>query len=319
MNDVLLTLAGMNLTIYGAGAALAMLVLFVFTAVFCRCRKISFGAVLRFAVLALPLCFVLSRLVFVLANLSYYCVTLSNPSLMLRFWDGGFSATGALAGVLLSAFLAEKWTRQPHGALLDAALWATLPALMVERLFESFTSLGLGRTISYDWLNFLGVDDGWGDLVHPVFRYEIAAALIIFLAVTVWLRLRRAPLRRGDVSLVILALLGSTQTVLESLRADGHMIIFHFIRVQQILFLTCAVVVLIILTCRLARAGGIKKSQHLLLWLVVAACIGMGIFMEFRVDRGPNKLLYYSVLSLCVGLIAALALIFRRKAEKLTA
>lgn len=318
MNDTLFTLFGLPVTTFGAGMALALLVFLAAMYLACRKQGLGYGATIRYAVLALPLCFVLSRLVFLLANISYYCITLENSALMLRFWDGGYSVTGALMGLLLAAFLAEKWLRQPHGKLLDAAAWATLPALAVERLFESTTSMGLGRSISYDFLMFLGVDDGYGDVVHPVYRYEIVLALVILAAVTVWISLRKKPLKSGDLCLTILALLGSSQTVMESLRADGHMIVFHFVRVQQILFLAAAVIVLGICSFRLAKAGGIKKSQQLLLWLVVVVCIGLGILMEFRVDRGSLKLLYYAVLSLCVGVIAALALICRSRAEKLS-
>ncbi len=38
--------------------------------------------------------------------------------------------------------------------------------------------------------------------------------------------------------------------------------------------------------------------------------------MEFLVDRGPDKLLYYSVMSLCVAVIAVLALICRKGSLK---
>lgn len=317
MNDALFTLGNVPVTPFGAGMALALLVFLAAAYLACARQKTGYGVFIRYAVLALPLCFILSRLVFVLANITYYCVTLSNPALALRFWDGGYSMTGALAGLLLAAFLAGKWTRQSCGKLLDAAAWAALPALCVERLFESFTTMGLGRPFTYEWMQFLGVDDGYGELVHPVYRYEIAAALIILLAVSLWLLRRKQPVKPGDACLVILTLLGSTQVIMESLRADGHMIVFHFVRVQQVLSLACAVVILGIFARRLHKLGGIKKSQQLLLWLVVAVCIGLGIFMEFRVDRGSLKMLYYAVLTLCMGTIAALALALRCKAEKL--
>ena len=317
MNEVLFNLCGLPVTTFGAGMALALAVFLAGMYLACRYQCMGYNVLVRYAVLALPLCFVLSRLVFAAANASYYFVTLSNPALALRFWDGGYSATGALLGLLLAAFLAEKRTRQPHGKLMDAAAWAALPALMVERAFESVTNLGMGRPVSYEWLMFLGMDDGTGELVHPVYRYEILMAGLILVCVTVWVLRRKKPLPHGDLCLSILTLLGTTQTVMESLRADGHMIVFHFVRVQQVLFLAAAVIALGVFAHRLAKRGGMKKSQQLALWLVVGICIGMGIFMEFRVDRGSLKIVYYTVLSLCVGVIAALGLICRHKAEKL--
>lgn len=313
MENALLTVAGLPVTSFGAGVALSALVFLCAMGLALARQKLGYGVLVRYAVLALPLGFVLSRLFFVAANYAYYFIEMSNPLLTLYFWDGGYSASGALCGLLLAAPLCARWTKQSTGRLLDAAAWAALPALIVERLCEGLTDLGLGRTISYEALNFLGVDDGMGGLVHPVYRYEAVLAAVILLAVTAWVLLRRTAPRSGDVCLVILTLLGATQPIMESLRGDGHMIIFHFVRVQQILFLGCAVAALWIFASRC----GMKKSRQLLLGLVVVACIGVGILMEFRVDRGELKWLYYLVLSLCMAVIAGLALHLRRVAERL--
>jgi len=160
------------------------------------------------------------------------------------------------------------------------------------------------------------VDDGYGDLVHPVYRYEAAAALIVLVIMLIWLSKPRKSSSRGDAHLIALALLGAFQVLLESLRNDGHLVV-HFVRIQQVLSLVALVVVFAIFSIRLYRRGGMKKSHLLALWLVTIVCIGMGIFMEFRVDRGSLKLLYYGVMTLCMGLILLMALICRSKAEKL--
>ena len=66
-------------------------------------------------------------------------------------------------------------------------------------------------------------------------------------------------------------------------------------------------------TKRLAKKGT-KKSQIMLIWLVVIACVVLTVFMEFRIDRGSMKLLYYSVIALCMTAVCVLALRCRRKA-----
>ncbi|MBE5804444.1 MAG: hypothetical protein E7316_08030 [Clostridiales bacterium] len=323
MDATLFTLFGAPVTGYGACAALALLLGLIGCYAYLRLTGLKCGHFIRLAVLAVPLCWLMSRVVFVLANCTYYLTTLSNPVLALHFWDGGYSMTGAIIGFLLAGFLAEKWTRLPHGALMDATALAAPLALIVTRLAEGGTRLGLGRPVSYEWLMFLGVEDGYGDIVHPVYRYEAAAALIVLIIALIWLCKRRWSVRKGDACLVSLALLGAFQVVLESLRNDGHMIV-HFIRIQQILALVAMVVAFVVFSTRWGRSTRTKKRflrilKSLLLvlqWLVLIACIGLGIYMEFRVDRGSLKLVYYGVMTLCMATITGMALICRHRVEK---
>ncbi|MBQ8313123.1 MAG: prolipoprotein diacylglyceryl transferase [Clostridia bacterium] len=317
MSATLFTLFGVPVTGYGLGAAAALLLSLIACLFYARKTGLAYGAFIRLAVVAIPLCWLMSRLVYVLANCTYYLITLSNPVLALHFWDGGYSAAGAVMGLILAGFLAEKWSRLPHGSLMDAMAYGLPLGLVVIRTLEGGTNLGLGRTVTYEWLYFLGVEDGYGDLVHPVYRYEAATALIILAILSIWLCKRRWRVRKGDTCLVSLTLLGAFQVVLESLRNDGHMVV-HFVRIQQVLALVALVVAFAVFTTRLYRLGGMKKSHLLALWLVTIVCIGLGIFMEFRVDRGSLKLVYYAVMILCMALIATMALVSRRKAERLS-
>lgn len=317
MDATVFNLFGAPVTGYGLGLAGAMLLGLAGCYAYLRLTEKTYGQFIRLAVLALPLCWLCSRLVFVLANCTYYLVTLSNPVSALYFWDGGYSMTGAVLGFILAAFLAEKWTRLPHGSLMDAIALGAPLALCAARLLEGGTRLGLGRPVSYEWLMFLSVEDGYGDFVHPVYRYEAAAALIVLVIMLIWLSKRRYDVKRGDACLVTLTLLGAFQVLLESLRNDGHMVV-HFVRIQQVLSLVALVAAFAIFSGRLVRLGGMKKSLQLMLWLVMIACIGVGIYMEFRVDRGSLKLLYYIVMGLCMAVITLMALVCRRRAEQLT-
>lgn len=315
MSDTLLSLGGVTLTRFGLGTALALLAVLLGAACYARQTRMSYGAFIRLAVLAAPLSWLCARILYVLANCTYYLTTLSNPALALRFWDGGYSAAGAILGLWLAAFLAAQWTRLRPGQMLDAVSLGIPLGLMVERLFEAGTGMGMGRAISYDWLLFLGVDDGLGDLVHPLYRYEALAALVIFLILALWLWRTRFRLPAGDATLTLMTLLGTTQVVLESLRNDGHMVV-HFVRIQQVVYLLMALVSLLIWARRRKAKGNMKKSQQLWLWLIALACVGVGILMEFRVDRGSLKLLYYTVMTLCMAVIAAMTFRCRRMARQ---
>jgi len=314
--ETMLTMGDFFLTTFGLGMAAAMVVLALGMGLWNRRKPIGgYGALVRFMVLALPLGWLFSRMVYVLANITYYTTTLSNPVLALHFWDGGYSVTGGVMGVMLAAFLTEKWVKQPCGAIMDAAAFALPLALMVERVMETGTGLGLGRPIAYEWLLFMGVEDGMGDVVYPVLMYEAIAAFVVFMGVCLWQRRRSFGVRHGDTAWVSLTLLCACQVLMESLRNDGHMVV-HFVRIQQVVSLAVVVIAIAVFARRLVKLNGMKKSQQLALWLVVVACVGMGIFMEFRVDRGSLKLLYYAVMALCMTVLALMALKMRARAEK---
>lgn len=108
------------LTPYGLTAAGAMLLLLLLTGLSCRRKGIPYRTFITFGALSLPLAFLLSRLTFALSNIPLYVNTLSNPLLMLRFWDGGASLLGALLGVLLACWLTGRIRRESVGRLMDA-------------------------------------------------------------------------------------------------------------------------------------------------------------------------------------------------------
>ena len=309
--QTLFHLFGLPVTLYGAGMALSLLATFAVAAAYLRRTGAKADAALRMAVIAVPLAFVCSRLLYVLANITYYTVTLSNLTPALWFWDGGYSLVGAVIGVMLAAVIAGKLTGAP---LADAAGFAAPVGICIARLFEAGTGMGLGRPISYDWLLFMGIDDGMGDTVYPVFLIEAVVAVIVLVSVIIW-RSRAASVRRGDTALVSLTLLSAAQIVLESMRNDGHMVV-HFVRIQMVVSLIMLLAAEIVFSRRLIRLGGMKKSQQLVLWLVTVVCIGLAVFMEFRVDRGSNKLLYYAVMASCVAVITWMTLRCRSKAER---
>ena len=72
-----------------------------------------------------------------LAESTYYLTTLSNPALALRFWDGGYSLVGALLGMLLAAWAAEKLLRVPRRLLMDGLALALPAGILVCLLYTS--------------------------------------------------------------------------------------------------------------------------------------------------------------------------------------
>lgn len=311
MTETVFTLLGQPVTGFGLGMAGAMLLMLAVMGGWCHARKQDDGVFIRFAALAVPLTLLCSRVLFVLADCTYYLTTLSNPALALRFWDGGYSLMGAVLGFMLAAWLSEKIMRLPGKPLLDGAALALPLGILVERLCEPGTDMGLGKAIATPAFMFLGVEDPLtGEWVHPVFYYEAAVAGILFVVLLICAV--RGKKTAGSLLGIFTVLFAATQIFFECMRNDNHMVV-HFVPVQQVAELLMLLTVLGCWTKRLAQ-NGTKKSQIMLIWLVVITCVVLTVFMEFRIDRGSMKLLYYSVIALCMAVVSVLALRCRRKA-----
>ena len=311
MTETVFTLLGQPVTGFGLGMAGAMLLMLAVMGGWCHARKQDDGVFIRFAALAVPLTLLCSRVLFVLADCTYYLTTLSNPALALRFWDGGYSLMGAVLGFMLAAWLSEKIMRLPGKPLLDGAALALPLGILVERLCEPGTDMGLGKAIATPAFMFLGVEDPLtGEWVHPVFYYEAAVAGILFVVLLICAV--RGKKTAGNLLGIFTVLFAATQIFFECMRNDNHMVV-HFVPVQQVAELLMLLTVLGCWTKRMAKKGT-KKSQIMLIWLVVIACVALTVFMEFRIDRGSMKLLYYSVIALCMAVVSVLALRCRRKA-----
>lgn len=264
------------LTPYGLTAAGAMLLLLLLTGLSCRRKGIPYRTFITFGALSLPLAFLLSRLTFALSNIPLYVNTLSNPLLMLRFWDGGASLLGALLGVLLAGWLTGRIRRESVGRLMDAIAFGAPLAIAVERISEGCFDeiMGMGKGIETEWLAFLGNLTGGN---HPVFLYEAAAMVVLFMVVLLAQRKKHPD---GDTMALFLLLYGCVQVVLESLRNDSHMLLIHFVRVNQVGALVLAVAVIIRWTVTAVCGKTCTGKKAGLLWALIIISIGLGICME---------------------------------------
>lgn len=288
------------MTVYGLLCALAL----ALTLAAAR-KNTPFDVWIRLCVTAIPLALIGSRLLFGLTSLGMGDMT--NPLQILYAWDGGASMSGAFAGVTLAAFLVEKHCKVPHGILMDKLALGMPLALIVARLAEIPTGVGMGRQVDTAWLQWLGA---FTDGCHPVFIYEALWAVVIGIALLRYLRRDRHP---GDVLLTFMTLYGSAQMFFESLRDDYHMVIYY-IRINQIAGLVMVVIAFVIWMVRWARKGA-KPLALVIASLLVVAGIALGIMQEFAVDSNPNLLLEYAIMALALALITAVTLTARKKAN----
>lgn len=304
----------MTLTAYGISVVLSMLLLFLVVAYGAHKQRLPENVLPVFAIVSLVASFLCSRLLFVLSNIPYYFVTLDNPGLMLHFWDGGASMLGAIIGVLLATLLVEKVFHLTHGLLMDCVALGAPLAIALERLMEGFfgDGMGIGKTIVTPFLMPLG---SFLDGCHPVFLYEAVAMLVITVLLLIS---RKKPRPHGDAMLLFLLLYGTVQVVLESLRNDSHMIVIHFVRISQIGAIVLVVLSMGIFTARAVRGGHARKKALLPLWLTTIVCIGLGIALEFAVDRLGEPLLAYCLMALVLLVIALCGLRIRHFANETT-
>ena len=321
MENTLLTLFGQPLTRFGLGCALAVLVGLVLCIPRMMRRGLGYSAWIRLCVCVIPLTWLSARLFYALAGwvmipleAIFDLNTGRDPLAVLRFWQGGYSLVGGLLGAVLAAKLAERWAGTGKGELRDALAVGLPAAVMVERLCERGSGLGLGRFVTAEWLTGTGlcpqVD---GDFVHPVYLYEAAVALILLIVMFV-LSLRRRENQGGAHLRIFLVLFGLTQVILESLRADGHMV-EHFVHIQQVYSICIAVGVMVCWSVKAAR----KPGRHPALtvgWILTLAAVGVTIWAEFGVDRWGNPLMAYGVMALCMAVIGVVAFDMKRIADK---
>ena len=297
-------------TPYGLLSALALLATLLVAGLWCRVRKTPYSVWIRLCAAAVPLAWLGSRITFCLANIPYYLSR--NFGLMLRFWEGGGSLFGAFGGLLLAAWLTARWQNVKASLLLDAVALGAPVGTIIERLAESTAEgMGWGDAIMSEWLMPVGLTSSkW----HPVYLYEAFAAGIILLALLLWLRARKGQFLGGDLLLLFMTLYGCVQVVLESMRDDAHMIVHHFVHINQIIAIVLPVIAVVIWGLR-ALKNGTKKGQMIAIWLVSAAMIGVGIAQEFAVDHSENLFIDYGIMAAAMAVIAIGALYLRRKGE----
>lgn len=289
------------MTVYGLLCALA-LALMLGTAR----KNTRYDVWIRLCVTAIPLALIGSRLLFGLTSLAMGDMT--HPLQILYMWDGGASMSGAFAGVVLAAFLVERHCKVPHGTLMDKLALGMPLALIVARLAEIPTGVGMGRQVDTPWLQWLG---SLNEECHPVFIYEALWAVVLGIALLMFLRRNRRP---GDLLLTFMTLYGSAQMFFESLRDDYHMVIYY-IRINQITGLIMVLMPFIVWLVRWSRQAT-KRTALIFPCAVMVVAIVLCIYQEFQVDSNPDLLKEYAIMAAGVAVMGAQTILIRNKAIK---
>lgn len=289
------------MTVYGLLCALALALMLAAAR-----KNTRFDIWIRLSVTTIPLALIGSRLLFGLTSLGMGDMT--SPLQILYVWDGGASMSGAFAGVVLAAFLVERHCKVPHGILMDKLALGMPLALIITRLAEIPTGVGMGRQVDTPWLQWLGA---FTEECHPVFVYEVLWAVVLGIVLMRYLHRNRRP---GDMLLTFMALYGSAQMFFESLRDDYHMVIYY-IRINQIAGLIMVLIPFLVWLVRLSKHGA-KRNDLILPCVVMVVSIALCIYQEFQVDSNPNLLKEYAIMAAGVAVMGAQTILIRNKAIK---
>lgn len=261
--------------------------------------------------LALPLGLLLARLLYAFGDPAF--APLMNLKNLLAFDAGGYAMFGALVGVVLAAILSARLTRQPIAPLLDLVAPALMAFIIPARLGEGFTALGISRPLTTQGIadSFLAVRDDY-DAYLRTYLLEALIALVILIVLIKALQKKHKP---GRVFALGCLLYGISQTLMESLRYDGHLR-HSFIGIQQVLSAVLFSVVILWLAIRLIRRRQgpalVPILSLVLLPLVLVAIVGT----EFLVDRSQmGKLLSYGLYLLVLVLPLASGILLLKQED----
>lgn len=290
-------------------------------------QGLGWGGFVRFAV-AVTLCtLVCARLMFVLPHLlmgvlsqadiikehnSVYLDAIGSAVPALYFWDGGYALAGAIPGAILGAKLSEKWTGAPKGFFRDLLAVALPAAILIERLAEIGTDLGIGMETDSPLLN------GMGFAEHPLWLYEALLALAVLVPMLVLREMNRGT--DGDLLRLFLVVFCLPLIAIEALRPlTGHMVI-HFVNLTQVTAMVLVLCVLIRWSIRLKRnrqrPRGLVAGLLIGGWIGVVLCLGVAVYCIFGMEKDwVTRGTAYLLITLTMAAIGAYALTLRHFAD----
>ena len=257
-----------------------------------------------FALLAVPVCFVLARLGFCLFVVDQMMGN-DDFGMIFRIGEGGFLLWSALGGGMLAAWMAGKATGQKAGRIMDSAVVAACLLIAAGRVICGliFKDQGIGFTLE-EWFNTEWLDPEEAEFANrfslfaledysfferlpfAVQNYYDEWCWAIFVPEALWAcamawitsRCRRA---EGGRTVLFLILYSCGQIVLEAtLRGEVlHLPWLGFVRANQVLCAIALVAVIIVCLKRLAKAE--RGREALRCFAQVIPAMGIVTAMEF--------------------------------------
>ena len=239
---------------------------------------------------------------------------------MTDYTSGGYALMGVFLGCFLAAALLRLlFLNRNLPEMLDCMAISGCAGIAVGRLASFFNSSDRGQIMEiFQSLPFAypvtNAVSGAVEYRLATFVIQSMVALALFVGLSIFYIRgnREEKLRDGDTSLIFLLIYGASQVVLDSTRYDSLFFRSNgFVSVVQVLGALGLGLGIFAFSKRMVKAVGFKWWQ-VFLWLLIAAGIGCGGFMEYYVQRRGNEAVFaYSVMSGCLLAVIALTLVIR--------
>lgn len=238
INPIAFTIGAVSVRWYGIMIALAVLVLILWTV-----REVRRGANLTYdtiftaALVAIPSGVVVSRLLHVVDQWSYYQ---QNPRQLMDF--AGLSIYGAILGATLGIWVYSRVSRFRFGYFADLLAPAVILAQAIGRVGCTINGCCYGLATSLPWGVVYTSPNSYAPLgvaTHPVVVYEIIYNLIVF---GVLLKLRGRLQPDGSLFLVYLSLYSVWRLGIDFLR-DGTPFLFGLHQAQVVALVILAITI----------------------------------------------------------------------------
>ena len=264
----------------------------------------------------------------------WYCQADSYDGFLTAMTDyssGGYALMGVFLGCFLSACLLRLFRLDRSlPEMLDCMAVSGCAGIAVGRLASLFNASDRGQVLA----NFKSLPIAYSvtNAVSGAVEYRLATfmlqsvvALLLFVGLSLFYIRgnKRGNLKDGDTSLIFLLIYGASQVVLDSTRYDSLFFRSNgFVSVVQVLGALGLGLAIFLFSGRMVKARGFKFWQ-IPLWILIAAGIGCGGYMEYYVQRRGNEAVFaYSVMSGCLVCVILLTLLIRslavRKEQQIT-
>ena len=235
------------------------------------------------------------------------------PEAMMDLTSGGFALLGVFLACGLTAVLLRLFRLEGNTAfVLDAMSLSGCAGIAVGRLACFFSAADRGQLLSS--IRSLPFAYPVNNVVTGAPEYRLATFVIqsmvtalIFAGLLAFFLLDRKK-RTGDTALLFLLFYCMTQAVLDSTRYDSlYMRSNGFISVVQLTSAATVVVISAWFSLRMVKARGFRV-WYCAIWAAMLALLGGAGYMEYFVQRhGDRAVFSYSIMSVCLASIAALA------------
>lgn len=224
----------------------------------------------------------------------FYCIfSLSEFNSLhqrLNLTNGGYGLYGTMVGVFLAGVITNGLFHiDGLGELMDCMAVGGALAITIGRFATWFTDSELGYEVPF---SVMAVYDEAQNLhTFAVYMLDgIMEALIFLVSLGFFAFCRKKGEREwigGKTALVMLAMHGANQVLIDSMRADALKLgANEFIKISQIIGIVSCIAVLVYFLVRSAKAAHKFGTWRAMSVIIMLECIGFGVLAEYRVGNG---------------------------------